>query len=296
MAVPATTRCSPAPASTRGRSAIGGDGNDTLVDTGSGTLDAGAGDDVLWQVGASGLAVLQGGDGNDQLFVGTGTATADCGPGRDIAYLTPAAQAADARQRLDRRRIGFAGCEAIAPAPTGAQPPIFEGLAGAYKALGVPWDDDVVARALAYERMSSCQRRRSPCRGRESAERIVGTSGPDRLNGRGGDDFLEGAGGSDVLVGGRGRDSLFGRTGNDRLDGGLGGDELEGGRGNDTIVGADGSDEVNGGLGSDRISAGPGDDTIRAVGGGSDVVDCGPGRDRIEKDSRDRTRNCEIVL
>jgi hypothetical protein len=32
------------------------------------------------------------------------------------------------------------------------------------------------------------------------------------------------------------------------------------------------------------------------VGGGTDVIDCGPGRDRVEKDSRDRIRNCEIVL
>ena len=46
----------------------------------------------------------------------------------------------------------------------------------------------------------------------------------------------------------------------------------------------------------DRILGGPGNDTIRSVGGGTDVVDCGPGRDRIEKDSRDRTRNCEVVL
>jgi hypothetical protein len=30
--------------------------------------------------------------------------------------------------------------------------------------------------------------------------------------------------------------------------------------------------------------------------GRSDVVGCGPGLDRIEKDSRDRARNCEIVL
>jgi hypothetical protein len=32
------------------------------------------------------------------------------------------------------------------------------------------------------------------------------------------------------------------------------------------------------------------------VGGGRDVIDCGPGRDRIEKDSRDRARHCEVVL
>jgi Ca2+-binding RTX toxin-like protein len=276
--------------------ALGGEGDDTLVDTGSGTLDAGPGNDVLWQVGAKGLAILQGGDGDDQLFVGTGTGSADCGPGNDVAFLTPAAQAADARHQLDRKRIGFAGCESVQPAPVGAEAPTFAGMADTYTALGVPWDDDVVARALAYERMDSCQRKNSECPGSDNAERIVGTNGNDHINGQGGDDFLEGAGGNDDLVGGRGRDSLFGRTGDDHLDGGLGGDELEGGRGNDTIVGGDGSDEINGGLGRDTINAGPGNDTIRAVGGGTDVIDCGPGRDRVEKDSRDRIRNCEIVL
>jgi Ca2+-binding RTX toxin-like protein len=280
----------------KGLPAIGGEGNDTLVDTGSGTLDAGPGNDVLWQVGARGLAVLLGGDGNDQLFVGTGTATADCGPGNDVAYLTPDAQVADARHQLDRTRIGFTGCESIQPAPPGAEPPTFAGQADRYKALGVPWDDDVVAKALAYEQMTSCQLKNHSCRGSDGAERIIGTAGADRLTGRGGDDFLEGAGGNDLLLGGRGRDSLFGRAGNDRLYGGLGGDELEGGRGNDRLVGGDGSDQINGGLGRDVILAGPGNDTIRAVGGGPDVIDCGPGIDRVEKDSRDRTRNCEIVL
>jgi Ca2+-binding RTX toxin-like protein len=251
---------------------------------------------VLWQVGARGLAVELGGDGNDHLYVGTGTGTADCGPGTDIAYLTPAAQAADARHQLDRTRIGFAGCESIQAAPAGAVPPTFEGQADRYKALGVPWDDDLVAKAIAYEEMSSCQLKNRRCPGSDGPERIVGTNGKDHITGRGGDDFLEGAGGDDDLDGGRGRDSLFGRIGNDRLDGGLGGDELEGGRGNDTIIGGDGSDQINGGLGRDRIFGGPGNDTIRAVGGGTDVVDCGPGLDRVEKDSRDKTRNCEIVL
>jgi len=44
------------------------------------------------------------------------------------------------------------------------------------------------------------------------------------------------------------------------------------------------------------MGARAGDDTIRSIGGSCDIVDCGPGRDRIEKDSRDVTRNCEIVL
>ena len=100
----------------------------------------------------------------------------------------------------------------------GAEPPTFAGMADAYKALGVPWDDDVVAKALAYEEMDSCQRKNASCPGTDGPERIIGTNAADHINGQGGDDFLEGAGGNDDLNGGRGRDSLFGRIGDDHLD------------------------------------------------------------------------------
>ena len=200
-------------------------------------------------MGDRGAATLDGGDGNDVLWVGVATTRADCGPGADVAYLTPAAVTAQARGRLDTPRIGFAGCETITPGPAGAVPPTLAALADAYRALGVPWDDEIVERVTAYEQMTSCQVRNRRCPGTDAAERIIGTDRADRLAGRGGDDFLEGAGGSDRLDGGRGVDSLFGRTGDDRLVGGLGADELEGGRGDDTLIGGDGSDTINGGFG-----------------------------------------------
>ena len=170
----------------------------TRCSTRLGTLDAGPGNDVLWQVGARGLAILQGGDGDDQLFVGTGTGSADCGPGNDIAFLTPAAQAADARHQLDRKRIGFAGCESIQPAPVGAEAPTFAGMADAYKALGVPGDHDVVAKALAYEEMDSCQRKNASCPDTDGPERIIGTNAADHSRA----DDSQGAGGNDDLTGG----------------------------------------------------------------------------------------------
>lgn len=46
----------------------------------------------------------------------------------------------------------------------------------------------------------------------------------------------------------------------------------------------------------DRILGTNRADTIRAVGGGRDIIDCGPGRDHVEKDSKHRVRNCEVVL
>jgi len=157
----------------------------------------------------------------------------------------------------------------------------------------VGWDDDVVGSALSYESRHSCLKRRSACRGNRLDQKIVGTDRADRIAGGGGDDLLEGAKGSDFLSGGARARRALRPHGDDTL---LGSDELEGGRGSDYLDGGDGNDRIAGGFGPDRILGGAGDDTIRSVGGSRDIVDCGPGRDRIEKDSRDVTRNCEIVL
>jgi Ca2+-binding RTX toxin-like protein len=224
----------------------------------------------------------------------TGTVHVDCGEGNDTVLFTPRVRERQAANRLDTRRLGFTGCEHFADETAPA--PRLEDFAATYQALGVPWDDEVVQKAVAYEELSSCQRKRQACPGSGADERIIGLDSADLLRGLGGSDFLEGAGGDDRLYGGDGDDYLFGRTGDDRLFGGRGADELEGGRGADVLVGGLGGDQLNGGLGPDHIYGGPQDDTIRAVGGGRDVIDCGPGRDRVEKDRRDRTRNCEIVL
>ena len=92
-----------------------------------------------------------------------------------------------------------------------------------------------------------------------------------------------------------GADFIFGRTGDDRIYGGDGDDEITGDRGRDTIFGGRGRDTLTGGFGVDRVFGGPGNDTIRVYGGSKDVVDCGPGYDRVAKDRRDKTRNCEVV-
>jgi Ca2+-binding RTX toxin-like protein len=256
---------------------------------------AGAGDDTLWGARAETSPRLIGGDGDDVLFAGPNVRLVDCGDGRDVVLLSAEALAVRAAGRLPA--LGrLRGLRAGGRGPDDARAPRFASFEERYVALGVPWDDDVVGLALAYESRTSCLKRRSACRPSNRDQRIVGTDRADRFSGGGGDDLLEGAGGSDRLSGDRGRDLLFGRTGNDTLRGGLGSDEIEGGRGNDTLYGQDGDDRIAGGFGPDRIFGGGGNDTIRTVGGSRDVVDCGPGRDRIEKDSRDRTRNCEVVL
>jgi Ca2+-binding RTX toxin-like protein len=71
---------------------------------------------------------------------------------------------------------------------------------------------------------------------------IAGGNGAETLDGRGGDDFLFGNGGNDILLGGDGNDLLDGGAGKDVLNGGNGDDVLIGGPGNDTLIGGPGRD------------------------------------------------------
>jgi Ca2+-binding RTX toxin-like protein len=234
-----------------------------------------------------------GGAGDDTFYVGASAKIVDCGPGNDRVILSAFAVRTIKVRRSPTR---FAGCERTVPGADLARAPTLVSSLQRWRVAGVPIDDETVAKAVGYERLSKCDLSRRRCPPRKRAQRILGTVRADVIRGGGGEDLLEGAGGSDRISGDSGDDSLFGRTGNDSLAGGDGDDELEGGRGDDTLRGGRGRDQLNGGFGHDRLFGGPGADTIRAVGGGTDVIDCGPGTDRVEKDSRDRTRNCEIVL
>lgn len=149
----------------------------------------------------------------------------------------------------------------------------------------------------------------SPCLGFQGPPRfaVIGTNRADRITGTNIADRIIGLGGNDKLDGGRGNDCIEGRTGSDNISGALG---------NDKLYGATGNDHLNGGPGTDYMSAGSGNDTLnaafgkdRALGGsGRDFINiatagppasanCGPGPDkvRINKNERNRVRNCEVV-
>ena len=276
-----------------GRRAAGGDGDDVIVDSGSGDIDGGDGNDTLWMA-SDGLATrMYGGNGDDTFHVGASALVVDCGPGYDRVLLSGYA---DETIRVGGSRTTFTDCEQRTTGADLGRAPTLLKVLGRWNSVGVPIDSEVVLRAAAYEKLSNCNLARRRCLPGDRPQRILGTKRADLIKGGGGEDFLEGAAGSDALYGGDDDDSLFGRTGNDRLAGGNGHDELEGGRGDDVLRGGRGRDQLNGGFGRDRLLGGLGADTIRAVGGGADVIDCGPGTDRVEKDSRDRSRNCEIVL
>jgi len=106
-------------------------------------------------------------------------------------------------------------------------------------------------------------------------------AGDDVMTGGNGDDSFDGGAGNDTLKGAAGNDTLNGGSGDDLLDGGSGDDTVHGGTGNDVIKAGSGTDTIDAGEGNDVVDAGSGDDVILA-GAGNDTVDAGSGDDRIE--------------
>ncbi len=72
----------------------------------------------------------------------------------------------------------------------------------------------------------------------------------------------------------------FGDAGDDELIGGRGADTLQGGEGGDVLMGNSGADVLNGNAGDDVISGGAGDDLLNG-GDDDDMLDGGSGRDAI---------------
>ena len=99
--------------------------------------------------------------------------------------------------------------------------------------------------------------------GKNTDQKLVGTSLDERFDVGKGKDDVEGGGGDDILLGGDGKDLLKGGTGDDVIKGGGGNDRIEGGRGDDILYG-------NGG--ADKFVFNAGQDTIRDFVDDSDTV------------------------
>jgi Ca2+-binding RTX toxin-like protein len=92
----------------------------------------------------------------------------------------------------------------------------------------------------------------------------------------------------DSLIGGRGADTLQGGDGRDVLAGNSGADVLNGNAGNDTITGGAGNDLLNGGDDNDSLDGGTGNDAVAGF-AGDDVIRGGTGTDTLAGGSGDNT-------
>lgn len=92
--------------------------------------------------------------------------------------------------------------------------------------------------------------------------------------------FAFGDAGEDVLIGGRGADTLQGGDDNDVLTGNSGADVLNGNAGDDVISGGAGNDLMNGGDDDDMLDGGAGNDAIAGFAGDDEVIG-GTGTDTL---------------
>ncbi len=228
---------------------------------------------------AGGRDTLQGGIGNDSLFINSGDVV-DGGPGYDYVNARPEttptgfvlvatdAQAIEAIQ-------GHNGPDRI-DASARTLTITIVAHAGDDTVLGGGGDDGIM--------------------GFDGDDSLLGGLGFDQLHGLLGNDTLIGGGGPDNppwvdwLFGGEGDDSLVGSgkgwvigdAGRDTLIGGPG-EFLNGGADADTILGSTGNEQIIGGAGNDTMTGDAGNDRFDFDDGwGEDVItDFLPGADRL---------------
>lgn len=254
----------------------GGGLDDVLtLETGSGSIFAGAGDDML--LDGAGSDLLEGGSGADMFIIGADAVSdviADYEIGQDrvvlsgwsmlyypgqLGYsLTPEGYItlSHGTEELEIRQSGGAA---------------FTESDFASLNLSIQGRTDVVRTPLQSD---------VPDPGPPPDPGIIGTPLNDILTGTSGDDMIDGLAGHDRLDGLDGDDTIYGRAGNDALLGRGGNDTIFGGDGDDNIAASDGHDTVYGGAGDDSLGGGAGNDFLYGE-GGNDVIGGGPGHDLI---------------
>ncbi|MEF8756274.1 MAG: PKD domain-containing protein [Accumulibacter sp.] len=247
--------------------------------------NGGAGDDQINVAAGLGLSVeIYGGAGNDTLTAGGGMALLDGGDGDD--RLTGGTKA-------DRLR-GGAGRDWLAG---GDGDDTLDGQSDDDQLAGGSGQD--VLEGGDGNDVLDGQQGNDALGGGRGDDRLSGAAGRDSLYGQEGQDFLEGGLDIDQIDGGEGNDQLYGNDGGDILIGGLGNDFLDGGIGFDALWGdledgtGAGADTLWGNKGNDTLRGGKGDDLLfggvdasvisiaGTPGWGSDRLIGGEGKDTI---------------
>jgi Ca2+-binding RTX toxin-like protein len=250
----------------------GGAGDDTL-DVPKGdplsdvTVMGGDGDDTLRTVDTG--AVLEGGDGADDIHGGSGADLLDGGTGSDHISGGDGVDGIENNGRLDGVTVNLA--EGYASAANGEHDELAADIENVRGGLG----NDVLT-------------------GNDGPNVIGGGAGDDAVHGGGGDDTLTGDAGSDTLSGDRGNDTLF--AGSD-YSGDNAPNSLSGGSGRDALIGGPWRDVFDGGPGTDWMLGQGGHDVYEARDGEFDWVQCGSrNRGQVEVDVRDFVHGCGRVL
>ncbi len=219
----------------------GGDGNDQIIGGGGAEfLFGGAGSDFI--IGGGDRDEIMGGAGDDILY------------GDDFGYN---------RTNASDSMWGEAGDD------------ILHGGKGVDFLAGGE-GDDLIYGGIDDDELT----------GEEGNDFLYGEEGEDDIDGREGDDTIDGGPNWDRLLGGEGNDTITGGIGNDRIYGEDGMDLIFGGDDNDRIEGGAGSDRINGDAGADQLMGGRDADWFifkgkGALSGTDTILDFEDGTDRI---------------
>ncbi len=107
---------------------------------------------------------------------------------------------------------------------------------------------------------------------------VCSGAGNDTITAGSGNDTIDAGAGNDVVNAGDGANSVSGGAGNDTITTGSGNDTIDAGAGNDFVYAGAGNDSVNGGDGNDVLLGGDGNDTLYG-GKGRDLLIGGAGAD-----------------
>jgi Ca2+-binding RTX toxin-like protein len=245
----------------------GGDGDDQIyLDAGNDTVHGGGGNEIIFT--RDGNDVIDGGAGNDNLNGEAGNDTINGGDGNDTISGGVGNDAVDAGAGNDVIKAG-PGVDTV---DGGAGVDTLD-LSAASGALFIDMAAGRVAGAgIGVQNFINIE---SLAFG-DGNNTVTGGNGDDVFDGGAGDDTISGGAGDDELSGGLGLDALNGGSGDDVVDGGDGNDNLSGGSGDDNVSGGIGNDALSGGSGDDQLDGGAGDDMLTG-GSGSDVFVFTPG-------------------
>jgi len=251
----------------------GGDGDDDLTGGGGNdVITGGAGNDSL--NGGSGNDVLDAGAGNNRLRGGAGNDRMTAGTGADDFDGNLGVDTVDYSARTDSLKITLDG-SANDGGTFFQQRGTTTATVGAViqpPTFQVSEGDNV---REGVENVNTGSGNDLIVAGPNAVNNVFNSgAGNDRVEGRDGNDTLIGQDGDDTLLGGKGGDFLAGGKGNDRLLGGAGSDVLFGGDGNDILIGGAGNDAMKGEAGDDLVVATDGfADTTIDGGAGFDILD-----------------------
>ena len=250
----------------------GGDGNDTIH--GSGTLDGGIGNDVLY--GNANINQFTGGAGNDEIHAYNTTnpgaindhvhysgnlsdysVIRDTGSDHTLYVIDDRMGSPDGVDTISGYADLVFADQTFTPTAANSGFAVFDGTAALNGGAFADWLREISGSSIVHG---------------NAGNDIIEATGSATINafGDAGDDWITGGIGNDSLQGNDGNDTLSGNGGADSLNGGKGDDSLDGGDGNDTLTAADGRDSLWGRAGNDSLDGGTGADTMHG-GAGDDI-------------------------